>query len=301
MSKRRKRNNFLNESDNQDRWLVSYADFVTLLFAFFVLMYSVSSVDNIEYENLSEVLEEAFTHDKPEQPEELEKLKPDLETEAVIESSETVPTTIEPIILDNPVVAEKSDLSEEILKEKRLLQLISENFEDVLQPYIENNLIKVIRNDFWIELEMNSELLFLSGEAEISPKATPVLKKVADIVRRMPNIINVEGHTDYLPIETMEYSSNWGLSSARASSVVKEFVNFGILPKRLAAIGYGEHHPVADNATEEGRNQNRRVVLVLMSQAFARYGMSDEDRAKILNFNRSESDNVGTESQAGKI
>lgn len=301
MAKRRKRSDFLNEPDNHDRWLVSYADFVTLLFAFFVLMYSVSSVDNIEYENLSEVLEEAFTHDKSEQPEELEKPKIELETEAIIKNAEAVPTTIEPIILDNPVVAEKRDLSEEILKEKRLLQLISENFEDVLQPYIENNLIKVIRNDFWIELEMNSELLFLSGEAGISPKATPVLEKVADIVRRMPNIINVEGHTDHLPIETMEYNSNWGLSSARATSVVKEFVNFGISPKRLAAIGYGEHHPVADNATEEGRNQNRRVVLVLMSQAFARYGMSDEDRARILNFNRSGSDNVGTESQAGKI
>lgn len=276
MARRRNRKNFLDEDDNHERWLVSYADFVTLLFAFFVLMYSVSSVNNFEYENLSDALEEAFTNEKVEKS-----------VENFPESSEPVVTTIEPEISDEPATMEKRDLSEEILKERRLLQQISENFEEVLQPYIENDLVKVIRNDFWIELEMNSELLFLSGEAEFSNRALPILEKIADLVRRMPNIINVEGHTDNMPIRTMQFSSNWELSSARATSVVREFVNYGISPKRLAAIGYGEHHPVAENITEDSRKQNRRVVLVLMSRAFARYGMSDEERAKLLNFNRS--------------
>jgi len=304
MPRRRKRSNFLDEDDNHERWLVSYADFVTLLFAFFVLMYSVSSVNNIEYENLSEVLEEAFTHKKNEKT---------VETKVEIqpEDSESVATTIEPIVLDNPVIEkkeekeekeqeekeeqeeekeekqDKKDLSEEILKERRLLQQISENFEEVLQPYIEKDLVKVIRNDFWIELEMNSELLFVSGEAAFSDRALPILEKIAELVRRMPNIINVEGHTDNMPIDTMRFSSNWELSSARATSVVREFVNYGISPKRLAAIGYGEHHPVAENEGEESRKKNRRVVLVLMSRAFARYGMNDEERANLLNFNRS--------------
>lgn len=279
MARRRNRKKFLSEDDNPERWLISYADFVTLLFAFFVLMYSVSSVNNIEIESLSEALEEAFTNEKVEKT-----------VKTMPEVSESVATTIEPMILDNPVIDEKRDLSEEILKERRLLQQISENFEDVLQPYIENDLVKVIRNDFWIELEMNSELLFVSGEAEFSNRALPILEKIAELVRRMPNIINIEGHTDNMPIKTMQFSSNWELSSARATSVVREFVNYGIPPKRLAAIGYGEHHPVAENISEESRKQNRRVVLVLMSRAFARYGMSDEERAKLLNFNRSVSE-----------
>ena len=280
MARRRTKRNFLDEDDNHERWLVSYADFVTLLFAFFVLMYSVSTVNNIEYESLSEALEEAFTNEKVEEAVETE-------AEEQAEEPESVATTIEPIILDNSVAEEKRDLSEEILKERRFLQQISENFEDVLQPYIENDLVKVIRNDFWIELEMNSELLFVSGDASFSSRAKPILEKIADLVRRMPNIINVEGHTDDMPIDTMRFSSNWELSSARATSVVREFVNYGISPKRLAAIGYGEHHPVTENINEESRKKNRRVVLVLMSRAFARYGMTDEERANLLNFNRS--------------
>jgi len=280
MARRRNKKNFLDEDDNHERWLVSYADFVTLLFAFFVLMYSVSTVNNIEYESLSEALEEAFTDKKVEETEETV-------VEKQAEVFDSASTTIEPIILDNPVTEEKKDLSEEILKERRFLQQVSENFEDVLQPYIENDLIKVIKNDFWIELEMNSELLFVSGEVDFSKRAKPILEKIADLVRRMPNIINVEGHTDDMPIDTMRFSSNWELSSARATSVVREFENYGISPKRLAAIGYGEHHPVAENFNEESRKKNRRVVLVLMSRAFARYGMTDEERANLLNFNRS--------------
>jgi len=97
-------------------------------------------------------------------------------------------------------------------------------------------------------------------------------------------VINVEGYTDDVPISTGIYPSNWDLSSARATSVVKELVKNNIPPTRLSAVGYGEFHPVGDNKDEAGRFKNRRVVLVLMSQAFARYGMTDEERAKVLNF-----------------
>jgi chemotaxis protein MotB len=126
-------------------------------------------------------------------------------------------------------------------------------------------------------------LLFLSGEAELSPRALPVLKKIAEVLKPLPNAINIEGHTDNIPIDTVEFPSNWDLSSARASSVVQEFVKVGINPVRLSAIGYGEFHPVGDNKLAEGRFKNRRVVLVLMSQAFSRYGANDEERAKLLN------------------
>ena len=275
---RRRKKNFLDEGDNHERWLVSYADFVTLLFAFFVVMYSISSVNNAKYEKLSEALDGAFSTIHS-----VRRVNDPIQVG-------TQPTTIQPIKLDNPTTEEinkQRKVSKEILKERQQLQLVSEQFEDVLQPYIENNLVEVKRNDFWIELEMNSQLLFLSGEAELSTKAVPVLKKIAEVIRRMPNVINIEGHTDDEPIDTVEFPSNWDLSSARATTVVREFVKNGISPKRLSAVGYGEFHPVAENNNEAGRNKNRRVVLVLMSQAFARYGMSDEERAEVLNLNTS--------------
>ena len=279
VARTRRKKNFFDESDNHERWLVSYADFVTLLFAFFVVMYSISSVNDTKYASLSEALDEAFS-----------KAHKVLKVVDPIQIG-SEPRTIQPIILDNPTTEEKKKqrkLSDEILKERRQLLMVSEQFEDVLQPYVENDLVEVKRNDFWIELEMNSQLLFLSGEAELSAKAVPVLRKIAEVIRRMPNVINIEGHTDDVPIDTIEFPSNWDLSSARATTVVREFIRNGISPKRLSAVGYGEFHPVADNNNIEGRNKNRRVVLVLMSQAFARYGMSDKKRAEVLNLNTSE-------------
>jgi chemotaxis protein MotB len=130
---------------------------------------------------------------------------------------------------------------------------------------------------------MNSEMLFLSGEAELSKKALPVLEKIAEVINPLPNMIHIEGHTDNVPIDNVKFRSNWDLSSARATSVVHELVKENIDPLRLSAVGYGEFHPIADNNIEVGRFQNRRVVLVLMSQAFARYGANDEERAKLLN------------------
>lgn len=281
MARLRRRKKYFGDDDheNHERWLVSYADFVTLLFAFFVVMYSISSVNNEKYEHLSEALDEAFSSN----------YKTKTVADPIQIGSEL--TLIEPIVLDNPAVEEvikQKQLSKEILRERRQLQLISEQFEDVLQPYIDNDLVEVKRNDFWIELEMNSQLLFLSGEAELAGKAIPVIRKISEVVRRMQNVINIEGHTDNIPIDTLEFPSNWDLSSARATTVVREFVKNGISAKRLSAIGYGEFHPVADNKSEEGRIKNRRVVLVLMSQAFARYGMSDKERSKVLNLNTSE-------------
>jgi len=283
MARDRRKKNYFNEEDSHERWLVSYADFITLLFALFVVLYAISSKNEAKYETLADALSEAFSGEHQSKP---------------LKVIDPIPigvelTTINPIMLDNPAVSVEEEnkqraLSDEILKERRMLKMVAEQFEDVLQPYVENDLVKVKRNDFWIELEMNSELLFLSGEAELSSKANPILKKISEVVRRMPNVINIEGHTDNIPIETLEFPSNWELSSSRATAVVREFISNGVSPKRLSAIGYGEFHPVADNNSNKGRIKNRRVSLVLMSQAFSRYGMSDKERAKLLNLKTSE-------------
>jgi chemotaxis protein MotB len=302
--------------------MVSYADFITLLFAFFVVMYSISSVNEGKYKSLTHSLGTAFSNkNNPEielppaqrgtpfatiQPISLDNSVVTFDTitldDAVLTfkpipldnsvvafkliPSDNPDMTFTPITSDNPTTAEveqRRELSEEILKERRQLNQVSNQLEKALEPFIDNKLVAVKRNDYWIALEMNSELLFLSGEATLSKKAAPVLKKISDVINPLPNAINVEGHTDNVPIDTLKFPSNWDLSSARATSVVQEFVKEGINPSRLSAIGYGEFHPLGDNKTEEGRFKNRRVILVLMSQAFSRYGANDAERAKLLN------------------
>ncbi len=259
--------------------MVSYADFITLLFAFFVVMYAISSVNEGKYKTLSDSLGDAFSNKEQSSNEQQS-------NELDLIQIGAAPTTIQPIPLENPTTVEvekRRELSEEILKERRQLGEVSEQLEQVLAPFIDDKLVSVKKSDYWIELEMNSEMLFLSGDSELSKKALPVLKKIAEVINPLPNMINIEGHTDNIPIDNVKFRSNWDLSSARATSVVHEFVKEGINPLRLSAIGYGEFHPIGDNTIEAGRFNNRRVVLVLMAQAFARYGANDEERAKLLN------------------
>jgi chemotaxis protein MotB len=288
----------LEDVNNHDRWMVSYADFITLLFAFFVVMYSVSSVNEGKYKSLTHSLGTAFSN-KDNQESVLDPVQIETPFDAVqpmiwdtpAVTFEKIPLdppalTFKPVLLDKQTtveVEERRELSEEILKERRQLNQVSDQLEKTLESFIDDKLVSVKRNDYWIELEMNSELLFLSGEATLSKKAQPALKKIAEVINALPNAINVEGHTDDIPIGTLKFPSNWDLSSARATSVVQEFVKEGINPTRLSAIGYGEFHPIGDNTIEEGRFKNRRVTLVLMSQAFSRYGANDEERAKLLN------------------
>ncbi len=253
------------------------ADFVTLLFAFFVVMYSISSLNEGKYKTLSTALSEAFT------------VSSMLEKERVTEPItlfEQPPKIAEPPPLESEPYADiekRRELSEAILQEREKLSQASAKFEEVLLPMIHDNLVSVKKHDFWIELQMSSELLFTSGNDQLSSKATDVLKTIATVIAPLPNAISVEGYTDNVPIDTVIFRSNWDLSTARATSVVHELIKTGIDPLRLSATGYGEYHPIADNSNEKGRFENRRVTLVVSSQAFSRYGASDEERAKLLN------------------
>lgn len=276
MARRKKK---VEEHTNTERWMVSYADFVTLLFAFFVVMYSISSINEGKYKTLSTSLSKIFTSSPIETT-----------TGQPISLFEQPPTVAEPLPLESEPYAEvekRRELSAAIQEEQEKLSAASKQFEDVLAPMIKENLVAVNKHDFWVELQMSSELLFTSGSDQLSQRAIDVIKLIAAVVAPLPNAISVEGYTDNIPIETAIFRSNWDLSSARATSVVHEMVNAGVNPLRLSAVGYGEYHPIADNNTEKGRFQNRRVTLVITSQAFSRYGASDEERAKLLNFHSS--------------
>ncbi len=287
-----RRSNRTTAHENHDRWMISYADFVTLLFAFFVVMYSISSVNNAKYRSLTHSIGSAFS--KTNQPggsvDEPLSLRPYTTVFQNLEPS--TKETFGSIIPGPPSQTaheskeeneKKRKLSDEILQERKRLTEVSEQLHNALEPFVDINMVSVTSSDYWISLEMNSEMLFMSGAAELSRKSIPVLQKIAQVIAPMDNAINVEGHTDDVPIANAKFRSNWDLSAARASTVVQAFVDIGIDPVRLSAIGYGEYHPISSNENEEGRFKNRRVILVLMSRAFSRYGANDAERAKLLN------------------
>jgi len=251
MSRRKRRHE---EHENTDRWLVSYADFITLLFAFFVVMYSMSSINEGKYRVLSDTMEEAFkTPPKSPEPIQIGEERKTLKT---------VETTIEEINL----VGIKPTIS----PQSRQLERISNELQHNLAPLVDKKLVKITRDKLWVKVEMNNRILFASGSARLTERGYPILEELAEVVRDLPNHIDVEGHTDNRPIRTSIYPSNWELSAARAASVVHLFTRNGVDPKRLSAIGYGQYRPVADNATAQGRRSNRRVVMVILADKNAR-------------------------------
>ncbi|MGR9071577.1 MAG: flagellar motor protein MotD [Gammaproteobacteria bacterium] len=287
----RRRRKTPQDNENLDRWLISYADFITLLFAFFVVMYAISSVNEGKYKVLSSSLDVAFSKLQSSHhiidSYELTKRRGDTEVGGIdCQSPKINPinlgspmTTISPIrfsYLVNEEAKKNRKLAGEIELEKSRLKTVSKRLEEIFGPFIDQKMVELKRHELWVELVLKSEILFESGEAELSAEAVPVLKKIAEIIGKAPNTLHVEGHTDNLPISTPKFPSNWELSASRAASVVRLLAKGGVNPANMLAIGYGEFHPVADNTFEEGRKKNRRVVLVLLSQTLGRYQDENE-------------------------
>jgi chemotaxis protein MotB len=241
------------EPENNERWLVSYADFITLLFAFFVVMYSISSINEGKYRVLSDTLTNAFV--TPAQS--LEPVQVGEQVRSLIPQSGEF--AVPKPVAEKPVegVPDESD--------ENTLSRIRANLNLALEPFIDQELVKVTRTERGIEVEMKNEMLFKSGSASLSRSAFTVLKDIAALIKSVPNKINVEGHTDNVPISTITFPSNWELSAARAASVVHVLAKLGIESPRMAATGYGEHQPIEENDSEKGRQSNRRVALVIMA------------------------------------
>ncbi|WP_296217451.1 flagellar motor protein MotD [Pseudomonas sp. UBA2684] len=240
------------EHENHERWLVSYADFITLLFAFFVVMYSISSINEGKYKILSETLTGVFN-----QPD--RSIKP-------IPVGDERPRTSEP---DRSMVDE--DLNQAAADN---LQNIADSVRQAFGELIESEQLKVRGNELWIEIELSSSLLFPSGDALPNNAAFEIIERIAKILAPYENPVHVEGFTDNLPIQTAQFPTNWELSAARAASIVRMLAMDGVNPGRLASVGYGEFQPVADNATAEGRARNRRVILVISRNLDVRRSVS---------------------------
>jgi chemotaxis protein MotB len=267
------RRKIIEDQVSHDRWLVSYADFITLLFAFFVVMYSISQVNEGKYKVLSDTFTEAFSavgekgivvDNSPErnidpfQVGDLARSNPlsVIELEAANVDRDKGKSQIERDTISDDQVEKTHELAAEFTE-------INDQLDGAFGDLIRDNLLTVRGNEEWLEVELKSSLLFTSGGSDLSNEALGLLADIAGILQYQDNPVRVEGFTDNEPINTLQFPSNWELSAARASSVVQLFIEEGIDPARLAAIGYGEYQPIADNTTEAGRAANRRVVLMI--------------------------------------
>lgn len=241
---------------NQERWLVSYADFITLLFAFFVVMYSISQVNQSKYRVLSETFEQAFNSRQP--------AIADLSSTPAHQVINPIPIG-EPALTPDPSASDSKpeDASDGAAKPVDQLQEISSLFTERFADLIDDELVTVASNELWLQIELKDSILFSSGGAEPSLQAQAIFDEIASIVKDYSNPIQVEGFTDNLPIRSSRYPSNWELSSARASAIVKLLMGRGVAPQRLSAVGYGEFQPIASNEHAAGRAQNRRVALMI--------------------------------------
>lgn len=254
------------EHENHERWLVSYADFITLLFAFFVVMYSISSVNEGKYRVLSDSMIAAFRA----APKSIEPVQAGKEAKSPRDT--TLEQRTDPNVIKRPpmpIPRKTRDQQDKIdgknASSPAVLKAMADQIERALAGLIAKDMVSVRRSDYWLEVEINTNILFSSGVSRLQSQAIPTLGEIAKILRDFPNPIRVEGFTDNLPINTLIFPSNWELSAARSASVVHLFMDSGISPARMAAIGYGEYRPVADNSTEDGRNKNRKVVIVILN------------------------------------
>lgn len=239
---------------SKDRWMVSYADFITLLFAFFVVMYAVSTFENEgQYRIISESILKALS-------------KPQVQDQSLPGITPNEPAAFD--VGSEPGSGEEAG-ADVLLKvptqEDVKIKAMADSVREALQPWIEMGLIKITQEPIQLEIEINASVLYDSGEAVLAADAEPILQVIAEILQDFPNAIHIQGFTDNQPISNSLYPSNWELSSARATAVVRMFRRLNIEPSRMAAIGYGEFQPVADNTTTAGRNKNRRVIVVVLS------------------------------------
>jgi chemotaxis protein MotB len=271
------------DHQNHEAWAIPYGDLVTLLLAFFVVMYAISSVNEGKFRVLSDSLQAAFrgspkTLDPVQVGEKTRGSGADIAVSIVQQANiEGQPRQmLEAIAVgqermkglgpsrDDGVGDGRSKVEVVVPPE---LAKVADEVEKSLAALVDAELVTVRRHSFWIEVEIRADILFPSGVATISPSAVPALQALAKALSPYPNPVRVEGHTDNKPIKTIAFPSNWELSSARAATVVHMLANGGVASKRLSVIGLGEWHPIESNDTVEGRNANRRVLLVILSGA----------------------------------
>lgn len=259
------------EHDNVHRWLVSYADYMTLLFALFVVLYAMAMVNEKPFETITESVGTVFqANDKK------PKNRGHGDDILNVNSSKTNKRLFGDALLD--------EAGPELLEGEHSLTNISDaqvgtnltNLEEelhvALYELIESGFAQLQVDGDWLEIELNSGLLFPSGSSSVTNSATSILSAIFDVIGEASNFVRVRGYTDNQAINTEIFSSNWELSVFRATAILRVLEEQGITPARMAIEGYGQYYPTADNNTAEGRARNRKVVV-----AISKYGLEESN------------------------
>ncbi|MFN4325838.1 MAG: flagellar motor protein MotD [Azonexus sp.] len=236
------------EHENHERWLVSYADFITLLFAFFVVMYAISSVNEGKYRVLSNSLTNAFKNTTG---------QPGGQPIAVIQGAPLLP--VKPLAKPDKAVDAKK------VEQREKMKSMADDIKNALQPLIAQGKVKLLETSRGVTIEINDSVLFPAGQAKLEPASMSAMLAIARVLAESDFPITIEGHTDNVPIATAQFPSNWELSAMRATTVLRLFNEGGVGAERLTAIGYGETRPIDTNTTPEGRARNRRVSILIDS------------------------------------
>lgn len=226
---------------NHERWLLSYSDFMTLLMILFVVLFAISSVDQVKFKQLSNSMKVAMGGGK-----------------TIIGNEEAVSINNNSNKMETQIKSEEAKL-EEVKRQ--------------VDKYLDQNGLKgsvaTQIDERGLVVSLNDTMVFDTGKADIKLESQKKIIEIGKMLNQLNNYIRIEGHTDNIPIKNSQYSSNWQLSSVRAANVTEFLIdNCGIVPQRLSAVGYGEYRPVLDNSTEEGRARNRRVDIIIVSSKF---------------------------------
>jgi len=250
---------------NHERWLVSYADFITLLFAFFVVLFSSSQVDKRKVGKIAVAMQEAF------------------QQMGIFQTANSrVPmVTADPLPAENIQLIENGKgMSGQGRMDSPFAKLMPSSFPPkgmealqrqltgALGPEIERHEVVLKAHREGLVISLREIGFFDSGSAELRPTSEDAVRRIAEMLSAQPNDIRIEGHTDNVPIHNSHFASNWELSTARATEMIRLFITHYNFPAtRLSAAGYAEYHPVAANQSAEGRAQNRRVDIVVLATA----------------------------------
>jgi chemotaxis protein MotB len=244
----------VSEGGNDERWVISYADLVTLLLGFFIILYSTAELDVARFEQLRFAFADAFN----------------VEVREGSNGESPIFTGGSGLVAGGALSA-LPDPDLELIRERIAAELEESGFSV--------GTIFVAQQEDDVVIRLADHLLFPSASADLQEEAEALMRVVGEVLLTIPNEVRVEGHTDNVPVATATYPTNWELSSARATAVLRALLDVGVAPNRLRAAGYAEYRPVATNVTPEGRAQNRRADIVILAPAAGEPDEASDDGA----------------------
>jgi chemotaxis protein MotB len=256
---RRKKNNGGENGPSMERWLLTYADLITLLMIFFVVMYSISNINAQKMQAVASSLSQVLAGKAPE-----------------------ILDFTGPAIIEGQSGAQHGDVMGQAELEAARLQLVEYlKILETMDPGISKNIV-IMQQERGLVISLKDTLLFPKGSAELTPRARQVISGVGKSLAELPNYTRVEGHTDNLPIHTAQFPSNWELSVIRATNVAQQLINEGsVKPEKISATGYGEYRPLVPNNSVANRAINRRVDIVILKHKYSYFEPAPEETAPL--------------------